>query len=79
MKRKFVLLVAIVSAFALAACDGPSGSQASESAAQVSESVSGEANQTEAGTDVSGAGEAGTGSSEATSVTPEPATHADPG
>ena len=67
MRRKFILLVAIVSAVVLAACDGLSGSQ-------VSESASGEANQTEAGTDVSGAGEAGTGSSEATSATPEPAT-----
>jgi hypothetical protein len=74
MRRKFILLVAIVSAVALAACDGLSGLQASESAAQVSESASGEANQTETGTDVSGAGEAGTGSSETISVTPEPAT-----
>lgn len=62
MKRKFVLLVAIVSAFALAACDGPSGSQASESTSA------------EASLNVSDVSEANVATSEVASATPEPAT-----
>lgn len=62
MKRKFVLLVAIVSAFALAACDGPSGSQASESTSA------------EASLNASDVSEANVATSEVASATPEPAT-----
>ena len=62
MKRKFALLVAIVSAFALAACDGPSGSQASESTSA------------EASLNASDVSEANVATSEVVSATPEPAT-----
>ena len=75
MKRKFVLLVAIVAAFALAACDGPSG-QSSEGAAQASESASAEAslNAGDSSEANVASSEVASATSEEVVATPEPAT-----